>query len=182
MRFCRPRALGYAAGGTVPTDLRDQRGIKTAEQFFEVRVLPDSDESLRLLTGQRIVVRIQLRPNRWPPRCGVSFVNYFSGGSMCSQPGQGLTLPSATWTMLNDKVNAERIPRGLDMVWHRLGGIAGRVVPGLCWLCVDPSRSWPWKKDFAGMTDAKLREAANQLRAVYRSHRDQPTDLNHALP
>ena len=54
------RALGYAAGGTVPTDLRDQRGITTAEQFFEVRVLPDLDESLRLLTGQRIVVRIQL--------------------------------------------------------------------------------------------------------------------------
>ena len=100
---------------------------------------------------------------------------------MCSQPGQGLTLPSATWTMLNDKVNAEPIPRGLDMVWHRLGGIAGRVVPRALLALRRSKQIMAVEKDFAGMTDAKLRESANQLRTVFRSHRDQPTDLNQAF-
>lgn len=54
------RALGYAAGGSVATDLRDQRGIRAAEHFFEIRIRPSLDTSLRLLTGQRVVVRIQL--------------------------------------------------------------------------------------------------------------------------
>ena len=54
-------ALGYAVGGSMPTLSQDPRGIKTAEKFFEIRIRPDSDTSIRLLTGQRIVARIQLR-------------------------------------------------------------------------------------------------------------------------
>jgi putative peptide zinc metalloprotease protein len=53
-------ALGYAVGGSMPTQARDQRGIKAAEKFFEVRIRPDCDGSFRLLTGQRVVARIQL--------------------------------------------------------------------------------------------------------------------------
>lgn len=53
-------ALGYAAGGSMPTDLRDPTGVKTAEQFFEIRIKPSSESSIRLLSGQRVVARIQL--------------------------------------------------------------------------------------------------------------------------
>jgi putative peptide zinc metalloprotease protein len=54
-------ALGYEVGGAMPTLSKDPRGTKTAEKFFEIRIRPDSDSSIRLLTGQRIVARIQLR-------------------------------------------------------------------------------------------------------------------------
>ncbi|MDH4237959.1 MAG: efflux RND transporter periplasmic adaptor subunit [Phycisphaerae bacterium] len=55
------QALGYNVGGSMPTLSQDPRGIKTAEKFFEIRIRPDPDASIRLLTGQRIVARIQLR-------------------------------------------------------------------------------------------------------------------------
>ena len=54
-------ALGYAVGGAMPTQPQDPRGTKAAEQFFEIRIEPDSDDSISLLTGQRVVARIQLR-------------------------------------------------------------------------------------------------------------------------
>jgi hypothetical protein len=54
-------ALGYAVGGAMPTQSQDPYGRKTAEKFFEVRIRPNSDDTIRLLTGQRVVVRIQLR-------------------------------------------------------------------------------------------------------------------------
>jgi len=54
-------ALGYAVGGAMPTQSQDPYGRKTAEKFFEIRIRPDFDTSVRLLTGQRVVARIQLR-------------------------------------------------------------------------------------------------------------------------
>ncbi|MHC4083829.1 MAG: hypothetical protein ACYSWZ_00835 [Planctomycetota bacterium] len=54
-------ALGYAVGGAMPTQSQDPYGRKTAENFFEIRIRPDSDASIRLLTGQRVIARIQLR-------------------------------------------------------------------------------------------------------------------------
>jgi len=53
-------ALGYAVGGSIPTLSRDPGGVRAAEKFFEVRIRPNPDSSIRLLTGQRVVARIQL--------------------------------------------------------------------------------------------------------------------------
>jgi len=53
-------ALGYAVGGNMPTLSQDPRGITAAEQFFEIRIRPIPDSSVRLLSGQRVVVRIQM--------------------------------------------------------------------------------------------------------------------------
>ena len=53
-------ALGYAVGGNMPTVAQDPSGKKAAEQFFEIRIRPNPDSSVRLLSGQRVVVRIQL--------------------------------------------------------------------------------------------------------------------------
>ncbi len=55
-------ALGYAIGGSTPTVPQDPRGIVAAERFFEIRIRPNTDDSIRLLTGQRVVARIQLPP------------------------------------------------------------------------------------------------------------------------
>jgi putative peptide zinc metalloprotease protein len=53
-------ALGYAAGGTVQTSPQDQHGTKTAEHFFEIRIRPSEDSGVRLLSGQRVVVRFDM--------------------------------------------------------------------------------------------------------------------------
>ena len=53
-------ALGYAVGGSIPTLSRDPGGVRAAEKFFEVRIRPNPDSSIRLLTGQRVVARIQM--------------------------------------------------------------------------------------------------------------------------
>jgi hypothetical protein len=55
-------ALGYTAGGSMPIISQDQRGTRTAEKFFEIRIKPNMDGSYRLLTGQRVIARIQMSP------------------------------------------------------------------------------------------------------------------------
>ncbi|MBN1943462.1 MAG: PqqD family peptide modification chaperone [Phycisphaerae bacterium] len=54
-------ALGYQAGGSIQTDVKDEKGTKAAERQFEFDIAPDSDADVRLLAGQRLVVRFTLR-------------------------------------------------------------------------------------------------------------------------
>jgi len=69
-RLANP-ALGYAAGGTIRTDPKDPKGMKTSERFFEVEIQPrpvsyprDSPWFGRvpLLIRQRVVVRVEMPP------------------------------------------------------------------------------------------------------------------------
>jgi putative peptide zinc metalloprotease protein len=53
-------ALGYAVGGTMPTLTQDPRDTRAAEMFFEIRIKPDPNSPVRLLTGQRVVARIKM--------------------------------------------------------------------------------------------------------------------------
>ena len=53
-------ALGYAVGGSMPTLSQDPRGVTAAEKFFEIRIRPEPDNAVRLLSGQRVVARIQM--------------------------------------------------------------------------------------------------------------------------
>ena len=53
-------SLGYAVGGKTVTAEDDPQGLKAAERFFEVRIRPDADRDVRLLSGQRVVVRLRL--------------------------------------------------------------------------------------------------------------------------
>ncbi len=51
-------SLGYGVGGSIRT--ADPNGAKAAERLFEVRVAPDASSNVRLLPGQRVVVRLTL--------------------------------------------------------------------------------------------------------------------------
>ena len=53
-------ALGYAAGGSMQTALDDQRGTKATERFFEIHIAPAKAAGVRLLPGQRVVVRFEM--------------------------------------------------------------------------------------------------------------------------
>ncbi|MEM7576862.1 MAG: hypothetical protein AAF328_05235 [Planctomycetota bacterium] len=54
-------ALGYAAGGPVAVDPSDPEGLKAAEDFFEVRVVPSGvpEGAPTLMAGQRVTVRFK---------------------------------------------------------------------------------------------------------------------------
>ena len=51
-------AMGYAAGGSVATDPKEP--TKAARRVFEVEIRPDDQRDVRLLAGQRVVVRVRL--------------------------------------------------------------------------------------------------------------------------
>ena len=53
-------ALGYMAGGSMPTVAANTRQSIAAEKFFEVRIKPDRNEERSLMTGQRVIARIRL--------------------------------------------------------------------------------------------------------------------------
>ena len=55
-------ALGYAAGGSMPTRPGPPQDAKAAERFFEVRIRPAAVDSPELFTGQRVVTRIRMSP------------------------------------------------------------------------------------------------------------------------
>ena len=51
---------GYAAGGSIRTDPKDPKGTKSAERFFEIRIIPEEGSPLR--SGQRVIVRVEMAP------------------------------------------------------------------------------------------------------------------------
>jgi len=53
-------ALGYSAGGPIPIDPKDPKGVAAAERFFEVLVAPDEESGVRLFPEQRVVARFTL--------------------------------------------------------------------------------------------------------------------------
>ena len=61
-------ALGYAAGGSMATEPTDERGTRTTEKFFEIHIKPmvsegtKNEESVRLFSGQRVIVRFETLP------------------------------------------------------------------------------------------------------------------------
>jgi putative peptide zinc metalloprotease protein len=74
-RLANP-ALGYAAGGSIRTDPKDPKGMKTSERFFEVEIEPQPVQDpatdrrpagvwhgrVPLLIRQRVIVRVEMPP------------------------------------------------------------------------------------------------------------------------
>ncbi|MCK5557895.1 MAG: hypothetical protein KAJ01_05930, partial [Candidatus Hydrogenedentes bacterium] len=58
----RSEALGFNAGGTIQTEADRSKGIKATERLFEIEVAPDpnTNKKVRLLSGQRVMVRFDL--------------------------------------------------------------------------------------------------------------------------
>jgi len=54
-------ALTYAGGGSIAVSLDDQRGTQAAQRVFEIHVAPDRSSGVRLLAGQRVIIRFENR-------------------------------------------------------------------------------------------------------------------------
>jgi len=55
-------ALAFTAGGPIATKPDDRTGTQTAERVFEIQVIPDPSDQVRLLPGQRVVIRFETSP------------------------------------------------------------------------------------------------------------------------
>lgn len=55
-------ALSFPAGGPIATKPDDPTGTRTAERVFEIQVTPDPSDDVRLLAGQRVVIRFDTTP------------------------------------------------------------------------------------------------------------------------
>jgi hypothetical protein len=53
-------ALGYTAGGSTAVKQTEQGRIQTAERIFEVRIGLAPGQAIRIMAGQRVLVRIRL--------------------------------------------------------------------------------------------------------------------------
>jgi preprotein translocase subunit SecA len=79
--------------------------------------------------------------------------------------------------MLARRSRGAELPRGLDAAWDAATGLAGRLVPRRGHMLRHARRVMAWEKHFEEMTDAKLREAAANLRELFRRGRDTPGDV-----
>ena len=55
-------AQGVAAGGPIVVKTDDRSGTRSAERIFEIHVVPDPSDEVRLLAGQRVVIRFETTP------------------------------------------------------------------------------------------------------------------------
>ena len=90
-------------------------------------------------------------------------------------------VPSATWRMLDQGVRDKPLPQGLDALWQRGTGLAGRCVPRQKQVLARAEQILALEGQFAGLTDSKLREQAMEMRQVFRLGRERPEDLDSAF-
>ena len=75
----------------------------------------------------------------------------------------------------------QKLPKGLDAAWDVAAGFVDRLVPRTQAFLRRAGRVVALEKHFSDMTDARLREAADDLRAVFRRGRETPEDLDRAF-
>jgi preprotein translocase subunit SecA len=88
-----------------------------------------------------------------------------------------VSLPSATWQMLEQRITDKPLPRGLDAVWNSGIGFVNRLMPRQKMFLHRAEKVLSHEQHFSHMTDANLRKAAGELRELFRRHRDNPSDL-----
>jgi len=83
--------------------------------------------------------------------------------------------------MLEQRISDKPLPRGLDAAWDVGMGLVGRFLPRRQKFMRRAEKVLVLEKHFSQMTDAKLREAAGELREIFRRHRDNHSDLEQAF-
>ena len=92
-----------------------------------------------------------------------------------------VTLPSATWQMLEQRISDKPLPRGLDAAWDTGMGLIGGLKPRRKMFLSRAEKVLALEKHFSQMSDANLRKAAGELREIFRRHRDTHSDIERAF-
>ena len=92
-----------------------------------------------------------------------------------------VTLPSATWQMLEQRISDKPLPRGLDAAWDTGMGLIGGLKPRRKMFLRRAEKVLALEKYFSQMSDANLRKAAGELLEIFRRHRDSHSDIDRAF-
>ncbi|MHC4241476.1 MAG: preprotein translocase subunit SecA [Planctomycetota bacterium] len=92
-----------------------------------------------------------------------------------------VTLPSATWQMLEQRISDRPLPRGLDAAWDVGMGLIDGLKPRRKTFLRRAEKVLALEKHFSQMTDSNLRKAGSELREIFRRHRDNHSDLERAF-
>lgn len=89
--------------------------------------------------------------------------------------------PGTIWQMLEQSGCGEPLPRGLDAAWDAGAGIFGRFVPRYKIYARRAEKILILEKQFAELTDSKLRGKADELREIFRCRRDGSAEMEQAF-
>ena len=90
-------------------------------------------------------------------------------------------VPSTMWRMLEQRVEDKPLARGLDAVWDAGAGLMSRCVPRRRQFLRRATRVLQLEKQFSDLPNAKLQEAVERLREIFRRGRDTKDDLDRAF-
>ncbi len=83
--------------------------------------------------------------------------------------------------MLSNPAADEQLPKGLDAIWNAASGLVNRTVPRRHRFLRRAARVVALQKQFENLSDAKLRETAQEFRDLFRLGRETPADLDRAF-
>ncbi len=81
-------------------------------------------------------------------------------------------LPSMTWRMLSNTTPAPELPTGLDLAWDMAAGLLRRATRRRGYFLAGARRVLALEKEVAALTDARLRDAALDMRRLFHTARD----------
>ena len=90
-------------------------------------------------------------------------------------------LPSTTWRMLGERAGDQALPRGLDAAWDAATGIVKKMVPRRQHCLREAEHVVALEKEFKDVSEARLREAAQDIRDRFRCGRETRQDLHRAF-
>ena len=90
-------------------------------------------------------------------------------------------IPSPTWRMLDERLAIKSLPTGLDAIWDVGVGLAGRFVPRRKRFLQQARRITALEKQYSELANSKLRQAALDMREIFRCNRDGKSDLERAF-
>jgi len=90
------------------------------------------------------------------------------------------TLPSTTWRTLAERKPDEPLPAGMDAVWDAAVGTVKAMVPRRPGFMRRAARVLALEGDYRDLTDARLRDAAEEMRAVFRCGKETGEHLEQA--
>ena len=91
------------------------------------------------------------------------------------------SIPSNTWRMLAHNQPTKPLPKGLDAFWDAATGNLRRLRQRQSHYLHEAATIVALEKTYADMTEPKLREAASDMRAIFRTGKETPEILHKAV-
>jgi len=90
-------------------------------------------------------------------------------------------IPSTTWRTLAYRQKNSELPKGLDAAWDTASGLVSRAKPRTRMFLAAAARVVAREGDYKDLTDARLSDAAGEMRDLFRVGRETPEHLERAF-